>query len=219
MMDIAGQMEERTAEDRQHVRDLIKHYLTHTSKAHEEAAAAGSILRILADELEEQTYIALLNAGTRPLIMMEMPQMTSQALEMKFERERQEKAENIRNQPIGEIIKEQNILVLVERWLSSSIMLPTQYLVAMVYYFVYAETSLEVNVTNKGVAALFKVSPSNLHKLISGKKYHGGSHGDSRKASSLKEVEEHGEPMVQVIKKKMVKSMTKSGGKGGKPKS
>ena len=44
MMDIAGQMEERTAEDRKHVRDLIKRYWVHTSKAHEEAAAAASIL-------------------------------------------------------------------------------------------------------------------------------------------------------------------------------
>ena len=173
--------------------------------------------------MDEQTYVAL-NAGTRLLIMMEMPQMTSQALEMKFQTEQQEKAENIQNQPIGEIIKEQNVPVPVERWSSSSIMLPTQHLAAMVYYFVYAETSLGVNVTNKGVATLFKVAPSNLHKLISGKKYHGGSHGDSRKASSLKKLEEQGEAMVQVIKKKMVKSTTsgsgtsKSGGKGGKPK-
>ena len=89
MMDIAGQVEERTAEDRQHVRDLIKRYWAHTSKAHEEAAAAASILRILADELDEQTYVALLNAGTQPLIMMEMPQMMSQVLEMKSEREQQ----------------------------------------------------------------------------------------------------------------------------------
>ena len=80
--------------------------------------------------------------------------------------------------------------------------MPTQYLAAMVYYFMYAEMSPEVNVTNKGVVALFKVSPSNLHKLVSGKKYHGGSHGDSKKASSLKELEDHSEPMVQVIKKK-----------------
>ena len=225
MMDIAGQKEERMAEDRKHVRDLIKRYWEHTSKAHEETAAAASILQILADELDEQTYVALLNADTQPLIMMEMPQMTSQVLEMKFERERQEKAENIWNQPIGEIIKEQNIPIPVERWSSSSIMLPTQYLAAMVYYFIYAETSPEVNITNKGAAALFKVSPSNLHKLVSGKKYYGESHGDSRKVSWLKEIEDHGEPMVQVIKKKTVKSATsgsgrsKSGGKGRKPKS
>ena len=97
-------------------------------------------------------------------------------------------------------------------------MLPTQYLAAMVYYFVYAEMSQEVNITNKGVAVLFKVSPSNLHKLVSRKKYHGGSHRDGKKASSLKEIEDHGERMVQVVKKKTVKTMT-SRGKGGKPKS
>ena len=34
----------------------------------------------------------------------------------------------------------------------------------------------------------------------------------------MKEIEDHSEPMVQVIKKKMVKTMT-SGGKGRKPKS
>ena len=101
-------------------------------------------------------------------------------------------------------------------------MQPTQYLAAMVYYFIYAEANPDQDVTNKGVAGLFKIAPSNLHKLMSGKKYHGGSQGDSKKVSSLKELEEHGEPMVQVIKKKMVKSTTsasstlKSGGKGGK---
>ena len=62
------------------------------------------------------------------------------------------------------------------------------------------------------MVALFKVSPSNLHKLVSGKKYHGGSHGDSRKVSSLKDIEEHSETMVQVIRKKMVKSMTSGSG-------
>ena len=104
-------------------------------------------------------------------------------------------------------------------------MVPTQYLAAMVYYFVYVEANPEVTVMNKGMAGLFKVSPSNLHKLVSGKKYHGGSHRESKKASSLKEIEEHGEAMVQVIKKKMAKAtsstsgISKSGGKGGKSKS
>ena len=83
---------------------------------------------------------------------------------------------------------------------------------------------------NKGVAGHFKLAPSNLHKLVNRKKYHSGSHGDSRKATSLKELEEHGESMVQVMKKKTVKVTTsvtgsvkiggtKSGGKAGKPKS
>ena len=150
--------------------------------------------------------------------------MSSQALEMKLEREWQEKAENLRNQPITQIVEEQNVPVPVARWASSSIMAPTQYLAAMVYYFVYAEVNPEVTVTNKGMAGLFKVSPSNLHKLVSGKKYLGGSQGVSKKVGSLKDIEDHGEHMVKVSKKKPTKltssasSTSKSRGKGGKPK-
>ena len=147
--------------------------------------------------------------------------MSSQALEMKLERERQEKAENLQNQPITQIIEEQNIPVPVARWASSSIMAPTQYLAAMVYYFVYAEANPEVTVTNKGVAGLFKVSPSNLHKLVSGKKYLGRSQGISKKAGSLKDIEDHGEHMVKVSKKKPTKLTTSTSGalkSGGKPK-
>ena len=114
MVDLAGLMEEHMAEHKQHVKDLIKCYWAHTAKAHEEASAAASILRLLADEVDEQTYVALLNVGTRPLIMMEMPQMTAQTVEMKLEREWQEKAKNLCNQPIGQIIEEQNMPVLVE---------------------------------------------------------------------------------------------------------
>ena len=196
MVELAGPMEEHTDEQKKNIKDLIKHYWAHMAEAHEQASAAASILRLLADEVDEQTYVALINAGTRPLITMEVPQMASQAAEMKIKREHQEKAENLRNQPIEQIIDEQNVPVPVERWATSSIMLPTQYLAAMVYYFMSAEADPKCNMTNKGVAALFKLSSSNLHKLVSGKKYHGGSHGESCKASLLKELEEHGELMV-----------------------
>ena len=101
-------------------------------------------------------------------------------------------------------------------------MLPTQYLAAMVYYFVAAEADNTCTVTNKGVAAMFKLLPSNLHKLMSGKKYAGGSKGEGKKVSSLKELEERSGPMVQVIKKKTVSSTAgslKSGGRVGKAKS
>ena len=101
-------------------------------------AAAASILRLLADEVNEQTYLFLINAGTQPLIMMEVPQMVNQATEMKLEHERQEKVEDMQNQPIEQIIEDQNIPGRVERWINLSIMLPTRYLAAMVYYFVFA---------------------------------------------------------------------------------
>ena len=44
MVAMEGPMEDRTAENRQHVKDMIKRYWAHTTKAHEEAAAAANIL-------------------------------------------------------------------------------------------------------------------------------------------------------------------------------
>ena len=222
MVEIAGEMENHMREDRKHVKDLIKCYWTHTTRVHKEAAAAASILKLLADEVEETTYMALMTAGTRPLIMVEVPQMASQATEMRLQREREEKAESLNNQPIEEVIESQNVPVPVLRWLDSSIMLPIQYLAAMVYYFVAAEADSTHMVTNKGVATMFKLSPSNLYKLVSGKKYVGGSKGEGKKVSSLKELEERSESMVKVIRKKTVCSAagsSKSGGKAGKAKS
>ena len=145
--------------------------------------------------------------------------MASQVTEMRLQREREEKAESLHNQPIEEVIASQNVPVPVLQWSESSIMLPTQYLVAMVYYFVAAEADSTRTVTNKGVADMFKLAPSNLHKLVSGKKYAGGSKGEGREASSLKELEDRSETMVKVSRKKMVSGATggsKSGGKSGR---
>ena len=136
MGEMACEMEESLAKHKKHMKDLIKRHWAHTLKAHEEAAAAVTILWLLADEVDEDVYTTLISTGTRPLIMLHIPQMAKQATVMKLEQEREERAENLRNIPIEEIIKEQNVPVLVECWVNSSIMIPTQYLATMVYYFV-----------------------------------------------------------------------------------
>ena len=64
MVEIARPMEEKMVEEKKHVKEMIKWYWAHTTRAHEEAAAAANILWLLADEVDKQTYVALLNAGT-----------------------------------------------------------------------------------------------------------------------------------------------------------
>ena len=56
-----------------------------------QAAVAASVLRLLADEMDEASYTALITAGTRPLIMMEVPQMAKQVAEMRQQQEQEEK--------------------------------------------------------------------------------------------------------------------------------
>ena len=178
MVEIAGEMENLTLEDR---KDLIKCYWTHTTRVHEEAAVAAGILKLLADEVDETTYTALIMAGPRPLIMVEVPQMASQVTEMRLQREREEKAESLHNQPIEEVIESQNMPVPVLWWSDSSIMFPTQYLAAMVYYFVAAEADSTHTVTNKGVATMFKLSPSNLVSWSAGRNMQEAAKGKERR--------------------------------------
>ena len=82
---------------------------------------------------------------------------------MKTERERCEKAEQLRGLPIEDIIKEQNMPRPVERWVESKIMSPSAYLAVAVYYFLFSMVDQKKAVANQTVADLFKVSKSNLH--------------------------------------------------------
>ena len=104
--------------------------------------------------------------------------------------------------PIEDIIKEQNILRPVERWVESRIMSPSAYLAAAVYYFLYSVVDQKKAVANQAVADLFKISKSNLHQITSGRKYAGRSTTTGQKLKSVQELEEHGEQMVKIAKVK-----------------
>ena len=125
MMSLAETVKDKAPDEKANIKDLIKCFWAHTLKAHEEVSAAASILQILADEVDEVTYMSLVNAGTRPLIMVEVPQMAKQATEMRLEREQQERTEDMCGQLIVAIIAEQNVPQPVEQWVNSSILLPT----------------------------------------------------------------------------------------------
>ena len=128
---------------------------------------------------------------------------------MKSDRERREKAEQLRGLPIEEIIKEQNMLRPVEHWVESKIMSPLAYFAAAVYYFLYGVVDQTKALGNQAVADLFKVSKSNLHQITSGRKYTSGSVTTGQKLKSVQELEEHGEQMVKIAKVK-TKSKPKS---------
>ena len=147
--------------------------------------------------------------GTRPLIMMQVPEMLRQASSMKTERERQQRLEQLKGMPIEEIVRDQNMPRPRPRWKESKIMLPSAYLAAAVYFFLYNTVDQSKSVSNQAVADLFMVSRSNLHRVTSGQKYSGGSTQAARKSRTLQEVEEHGEEMVKISKVKTKKAQKK----------
>ena len=188
--------------DREEVIQMIKHYFRHVARADEEVASAARIAQELVDEVDENSWLQIVSNGTRPLVMLQVPEMMQQAAMMKSDRERREKAEQLRGLPIEDIIKEQNMPRPVECWIESKIMSPSAYLAAAVYYFLYSVVDQKKAVANQAVADLFKVSKSNLHRITSGRKYTGGSIMTGRKLKSVQELEEHGNQMVKIAKVK-----------------
>ena len=194
----ADTMQIKSKSGRADVIQMIKRYFGHVAKAHEEAGCAARMAQLLIDEVDENTWLQIVANGTRPLIMMQVPDMLRQASSMKTERERQQRLEQLKGMPIEEIVRDQNMPCPRPRWKESKIMLPSAYLAAAVYFFLYNTVDQSKSVTNQAVADLFGVSRSNLHRVTSRRKYSGGSTQAARKSRTLQEVEEHGEEMVKV---------------------
>ena len=195
----ADTMQVKSKSGRADVIQMIKRYFGHVAKAHEEAGCAARMAQLLVDEVDENTWLQIVSNSTRPLIMMEVPDMLRQAASMKTEHERQQRLEQLKGMPIEEIVREQNMPRPKPRRKDSKIMSPSAYL-APVYFFLYNTVDQMKSVSNQAVTDLFMVSRSNLHRVTSGRKYSGGSTQATRNSRTLQEVEEHGEEMVKISK-------------------
>ena len=106
--------------------------------------------QLLIDEVDENSYMELLRNGTQPLIMLQVPEMLTQVAEMKSDRERQQRIESLKGQLIEEIIDKQNMPRPVLRWAESKILLPSSYLAAAVYFFLYNTVDMKKDGNKSG---------------------------------------------------------------------
>ena len=81
--------------ERAEVVHMIKRYFGHVAKVHEEAASAARIAQELVDEVDENSWLQIVSNGTRPLVMLQVPEMMQQAAMMKSDHEHHEKAEQL----------------------------------------------------------------------------------------------------------------------------
>ena len=133
--------------------------------------------------LDEDDYYKVVQAGTRPLIAMEIPQVRKQVEEAKNTQERARSREEMRNVRIEDI----NLPTPLERWKGSKVLLPTRYLAAAVHYLVYSQADEAHPMTNKHVAEKFVLSPSNLHRILTGQRYAGGHEAAKTRSEDLGE--------------------------------
>ena len=120
--------------------------------------------------LEPDDYFKVVEAGTCPLITMEIPQMKQLITEKKASEEQVGSHDKMRNTHIEEIIIEQNLPTPLESWKDSKVLLLTRYLAAVVHYFIYSQADQAHPMMNKLVAEKFSLSSSNLHRIITGRR-------------------------------------------------
>ena len=92
----ADTMTVKSKTERAEVVRMIKRYFGRVAKAHEEAASAARIAQELVDEVDENLWLQIVSNGTRPLVMLQVPEMMQQVAMMKSECEHREKAEQLR---------------------------------------------------------------------------------------------------------------------------
>ena len=199
------QMEGEKDAQKKEIRRMLRKFWTHVSKAHEEMVCAAGELGHLVTVMEPEDYYKVVQAGTHPLIAMEIPQVKTLLAETKETQERARSREEMRNLKIEEIIIEQNLPTPLERWKGSKVMLPTWYLTVAVHYFIHSQVDEANPMTNTHVSGKFALSPSNLHQIIIGRRYAGGHEMAKMKSEDL------GEKFVKVA---MVKGGGTSKGKG-----
>ena len=89
-------MQVKSKTDRAEVERMVKQYFSHVAKVHEEVASAARIAQSLINEIDENSWLQIVSNGTRPLVMLQVPEMLQQAATMKSECECQQKAEQMR---------------------------------------------------------------------------------------------------------------------------
>ena len=187
-------MKEKSEDKNKEIKCMLSKFWNHVSKAHEETSCAAGELSRLAMVLEPEDYYKIVEVGMRPLIAMEIPRVQQLISEKKSSEERARSRDEKRNMRIEDIIIEQNLPTPLDRWKDLKVLLPTKYLAAAVHYFIYSQVDQVHPLTNKFVAGKFKLSPSNLHQILTGRKYAGGH--EMVKVKS----DEHGEKYVKVSK-------------------
>ena len=158
--------------------------------------------------LEPDDYFKVVEAGTRPIITMEIPNAKQMVAQQKEAEERARSHDEMRNTRIEDIIIEQNLPTPLGRWKDSKVLLLTRYLAVAVHFFVYSQADQANPIKNKFVSDKFNLSSSNLHRIITGRCYAGG-HETAKVAP-----EDHGEKFVKVVKAQSETSKGKGKGKG-----
>ena len=171
------------------------------AKIYTETGAAFEMISDLAVDLEEQSFLTMLESVMRPVFHLTVPAMDRLRQE---ETEMEARGSALRDMKIGDVIQSQNLSIPDPTWEGSEPLRPTAALAAAAYYFLHRIAQPTRVLSQDAVADKFFILKSTFHRIVSGKRYKGGFM--LRKAAAAKR-------KLEAERKK-----GKSGGRGGKPK-
>ena len=193
---------DKTPEERAAIKLKIKTLYKQMGKVYTETGAAFEMISDLAEDLEEQSFLTLLESVTRPVFHLTVPAMDRLRQE---ETEMEARGSALRDMKIGDVIQNQNLPIPDPSWEGSEPLRPTAALAAAAYYFLHRIAQPTRVLSQDAVAEKFFIPKSTFHRIVSGKRYKGGL--ILRKAAAAKR------------KREAEQKKGKSGGRGGKSKS
>ena len=111
----ADKIEGKSEEEKKEIKRMLWKFWGHIQKAHKEAACAAGELSRLSVVLEPDDYYKVIEAGTCPIITMEIPKAKQMVAQQKEAEEWVRSRDEMRNTRIEDIIIEQNLPTLLER--------------------------------------------------------------------------------------------------------
>ena len=185
------ELETKTPEEVQHIKNTIKNLCKSQALAHRHAANMADYLAQLTDMVSLPATIKVMNSTLRPVVAVKIPEVDDmlERAQQKVEAIRKAKEATSTVRPIDEVVFAQNCPTWNPEWSYSKEGKPTAYLASLVtrYMDERMRKDSQTVMSAKALEAIYHIASSSVGKLISGKHYIGGYELDKIRDKKEKE--------------------------------
>ena len=172
------ELETKTPEEVQQIKNTIKNLCKSQALAHRHAANSADYLAQLTDMVSLPATIKVMNSTLRPVVAVKIPEVDDmlERAQQKVEAIRKVKEATSTVRPIDEVVFTQNCPTWNPEWSYSKEGKPTAYLASLVtrYMDERMRKDSQMVMSAKALEVIYHIASSSVGKLISGKHYIGG---------------------------------------------
>ena len=169
------ELEMKTPEEVQHIKNTIKNLCKFQALAHRHAANSADYLAQLTDMVSLPAMIKVMNSTLRPVVAVKIPEVDDmlERAQQKVEAIRKVKEVTSTVRPIDEVVFTQNCPTWNPEWSYSKEGKPSAYLTSLVtrYMDERMRKDSQMVLSAKALELIYHIASSSVGKLISGKHY------------------------------------------------